>query len=52
MFLAVLAPIQIYLKLVLSVAYHLSQRVNTENIYVIFVNPQNNMISDMPVLFK
>ena len=33
-----------------SVAYHLSKRGNTEIICFIFVNPQNNMISVMPIL--
>lgn len=32
-----------------SLAYHLSNRGNKE---IIFVNPRNNMISDMPVLFQ
>ena len=35
-----------------SVAYYLSKRANTEMICSIFVNPQNNMISGMPVWFS
>ena len=34
-----------------SVAYYLSKRSNTEIICSIFVNPRNNMISDMLVRF-
>ena len=33
-------------------AYHLCKRGNTEIICFIFVNRQNNMISDMSVLFQ
>ena len=47
-----LAPIQIYLKFcMISIVYYQSNRRYTEFIYCIFVNLQNNMISDMPVLF-
>ena len=38
--------------LLFSVAYNLSKWGIRENICFVFVNPQNSMISDMPVLFQ
>ena len=35
-----------------SIAYYLSKRGNTEIICFIFLDPKNNMISDVSVLFK
>ena len=35
-----------------SISNHQSKRGYTENIFLIFVNPQNILISDMHVLFQ
>ena len=48
-FVVFLAFIQIFLKLHCSVAHHLSECDYTEIICFLFANPQNNIISDMPV---
>ena len=47
-----LAAIQIDLKLHGSVAYHLSKWVHAKIECFFFVNPQSNMISDMPVILQ
>ena len=40
------------LKIMISVAYHLSKQDHIEMISFFFVNLQNNMISDMHILFS
>ena len=45
----VLAPFQFTYNYMVSVAYHLSKRDYTVIICFFFVNPKNNVISDMLV---
>ena len=46
------APFKFTKNYIVSVVYHLRKRDHTDMIGFFFVNPQNNMISDITALFQ